>query len=273
MAGTVALASYEYTIKALRLLLWLCGLQGYRWGFENIRARLAGKSFLGKASLLSWSVGTVTVRTLNALMVPKIVIRQIAAAVMLQFCFHALQCAQQLYNLLPFDRRRNQLRAAMNSATSYRGFIRAADMLDAVEGNKKWRAQDESTYYDHRLLREKISHYKKLLKAGDATRLMYHLRAELKRGYWGVSSTALWRHSHAGTKYAVQDYMQVCVEGLNFIADSANMRMQRDGSFLGNASCSSLFSSYGSNESFASETTHDGDSSPRHTLAANMGER
>jgi hypothetical protein len=74
----------------LRLLLQVCGLGSYHWGWEGLIEQLRKrKTTLGGVYVLCWRSVYVLSRVLNALFVPAVAIRYITAAVLFQIIYEA----------------------------------------------------------------------------------------------------------------------------------------------------------------------------------------
>lgn len=90
--GTALSRPVSYTAQlsqlGLRLLLHVCGLGSYHWGWEGLLGHLRNsKTTLGSIITLCWRAVYILYRVLNALFVPAVAVRYITTAVLFQLIY------------------------------------------------------------------------------------------------------------------------------------------------------------------------------------------
>lgn len=117
--------------------------------------------------------------------------------------------------------RRSSLRTALaelDAAESAEDWKSAADNVDRLTGAEEWRQQDESPYYDHRLLRAELLDLQRLRLAGEGHRLTEVLTASLYRHLADVAAPELYAVALGGTKTLVGAWLDQVEAALRWLA-------------------------------------------------------
>ncbi|KID82553.1 Acyl transferase/acyl hydrolase/lysophospholipase [Metarhizium guizhouense ARSEF 977] len=114
------------------------------------------------------------------------------------------------------------LAAHMKSAETYTQWKEAAEQLDILEGNDKWKKETVSDEYDFLLIQERLRALDDARLSRDIRSMMHLIRTELSRDLGGMGSVDLYRHSHAGTKKLIERYVESAIETIDaIVAQSA----------------------------------------------------
>ncbi len=119
---------------------------------------------------------------------------------------------------------RPALRAALTDlkeADSAAAWRAAAEQVDRLTGATEWRAEDESPYYDHRLLRADTGELRRLRERGDGHALIEALTAGLYRHLSEISAPELYAVALAGTKRLVGEWLDEVEASLRWLAAAA----------------------------------------------------
>jgi TAG lipase/steryl ester hydrolase/phospholipase A2/LPA acyltransferase len=106
----------------------------------------------------------------------------------------------------------------MRRAESYQDWSAAAEELDQLEGNDRWRAEDASPLYDHALLRQHLDRLQQLRRDGRADLLIRALQESLYRHLGEISDPQLYQYAHSGTKQLIVDYLGEAERAMRFVA-------------------------------------------------------
>jgi TAG lipase/steryl ester hydrolase/phospholipase A2/LPA acyltransferase len=117
-------------------------------------------------------------------------------------------------------RLRREIINRMHNAVNFTTWKRAALDLDRLNGDDTWRTVDESSFYDHKLLRKRIADINTMIRKGDTHGLMFRFRGGLARDQYGMQHEGLFSRAAAGTKELVEEYHETVSQALEFIADS-----------------------------------------------------
>ncbi len=82
----------------------------------------------------------------------------------------------------------------------------------------RWREREESALYDHREIRERYDRLRTLIDAGDVHDLLYALNEGIHGNMGGMGRSTLYTLAKSGTKALIDDYVNVIVEALRYIA-------------------------------------------------------
>eukprot|EP01134_Creolimax_fragrantissima_P007760 CFRG7760T1 len=108
----------------------------------------------------------------------------------------------------------------MTNANSYEEWKKFALQYDTRVGNDKWRKEIMSDEYDYMLIIKRTGSLRTAIETGDITSVMHLIRAGLVRGIGGISKGSLHRHSMAGTKVLIEDYIDTMCEGIKMLCDA-----------------------------------------------------
>jgi TAG lipase / steryl ester hydrolase / phospholipase A2 / LPA acyltransferase len=107
----------------------------------------------------------------------------------------------------------------LDKATTYSTWRTHAVELDAMEGLDIWKTDSVSPFYEHGLIQERLINLRAARRAGDWSQVIFSLREGLQRNLGNLANAELYRHTHVGTKYLIDDYTSEVVSLLNYICD------------------------------------------------------
>ncbi|OGB32910.1 MAG: hypothetical protein A3F78_00110 [Burkholderiales bacterium RIFCSPLOWO2_12_FULL_61_40] len=108
----------------------------------------------------------------------------------------------------------------MSQATDYRTWRMHALELDALESKDVWKGEAISPFYQYALIQQRLVNLKKWRKAGDWAQLIFSLREGLHRNLGNLANPELYRHTHVGTKYLIDEYITEVTSLLNYLCDN-----------------------------------------------------
>lgn len=117
-------------------------------------------------------------------------------------------------------RRRKQLTSALEEATSYAEWRRAAEALDHATGLDVWRADDQSPHYRADVLRDDIARFDALEREGRVVELLVHLEESLYRSLNEVLEPELHQTANAGTKHLVERWLARAESAIEWAVDT-----------------------------------------------------
>ena len=113
----------------------------------------------------------------------------------------------------------NLLRKKLTAST-YREWSDAAFDLDAIEGNEEWKNQMFSPDYDFELISTRLAMLRDAREMEDLGALVFLLRTSLGRNIGNIGNASLYGHTHIGTKYLIEEFIQEVITVLNILATS-----------------------------------------------------
>ncbi|GAB1317378.1 Lipase 5 [Madurella fahalii] len=124
------------------------------------------------------------------------------------------------------DRRRTEeraqiLAARMQNAITLKEWEAAAEELDRLEGNDKWKLDDESGDYYPELIRASMEELDTARTNCDIHTMMYLIRTSLSRDLGGMGSIDLYRHSYIGTKKLVERYVSSAKQTIESVVEKS----------------------------------------------------
>ncbi|EDO17871.1 hypothetical protein Kpol_1043p61 [Vanderwaltozyma polyspora DSM 70294] len=131
------------------------------------------------------------------------------------------KCWSLMYNVLIGDYEKNllvqKLLSEKKHAMSYNEWKIACTQLDTLTNNNNWKEIEESSYYDYKLIKQVTSKLRHARLNKDFPQLVYLIRTNWVRNLGNMGNVNLYRYSHVGTKYLIDDYMnesRLCIEAL-----------------------------------------------------------
>jgi TAG lipase/steryl ester hydrolase/phospholipase A2/LPA acyltransferase len=100
-------------------------------------------------------------------------------------------------------------------AITYEDWRTAAIELDVLEQNEAWKADSSSTYFDAALVEARLKQLDEARVNCDVTRMLFLIRTSLMRGLGDMGNIRLYKHSHIGTKYLIERYIDSALETLD----------------------------------------------------------
>lgn len=108
---------------------------------------------------------------------------------------------------------------AMASATTYAEWSDAAMAHDLTSGEEAWKESDESRHFDSQSIRRRLNKLNTYLKTDDSTGLLFALNEGIHGNMDGMGNKRLHERAMYGTKTLIQEYSDVIVKSLEYLAD------------------------------------------------------
>jgi TAG lipase / steryl ester hydrolase / phospholipase A2 / LPA acyltransferase len=96
----------------------------------------------------------------------------------------------------------------------------AAAELDVLEGKDAWKSDAVSPYYNHTLLQRHLNDLNEAQTSGDAAHMLFLLRTSLTRSLGNMGDVNLYKHSHIGTKFLIEEYISSACSTLDAFLNS-----------------------------------------------------
>lgn len=109
----------------------------------------------------------------------------------------------------------------MAHATDFNTWRTHAVDLDALQGMDVWKSDPNSPYYQHALIQQRLINLRNWRKAGDWAQVIFSLREGLHRNLGNLANPELYKHTHVGTKFLIDDYITEVTSLLNYLCDNA----------------------------------------------------
>ncbi|SCV06203.1 LANO_0H24366g1_1 [Lachancea nothofagi CBS 11611] len=93
-------------------------------------------------------------------------------------------------------------------ATSYEEWLAAALSLDELTRTNEWKVRNETALYDYKLIENHTENMRQARLNRDYAQLLYLIRTTWIRNLGNMGNVNLYRHSHVGTKYLIDNYMR-----------------------------------------------------------------
>lgn len=99
----------------------------------------------------------------------------------------------------------------------------AALELDQLTNKIKWKQKNESTLYDYKLIEDVTNKLKTARLNKDYAQLLYTIRTNWVRNLGNMGNVNLYRHSHVGTKFLIDNYMEESKRSLNALITESDL--------------------------------------------------
>ncbi|CDF87183.1 BN860_00628g1_1 [Zygosaccharomyces bailii CLIB 213] len=136
------------------------------------------------------------------------------------------RCKSLLYQLFVGDYEKRllieQIITEKQHAMCYEDWCEAGLRLDALTEATKWKQQEESTLYDYQLVKTLTLKMREARHREDYAQLLYIVRSTWVRNLGNMGNVNLYRHSHLGTKFLIDEYMEesrLALEALSLQSD------------------------------------------------------
>lgn len=122
----------------------------------------------------------------------------------------------------------------IENASSYQEYREACVLHDKLSGADEWKEKQQSTDYDYKLIRKRVSRMKTAKANKDATGLMFILHEGIHGNLANIANPALSNHAKIGTKKLIEEFLDEVCEALDFIyaADEAEIDLYDKLSFF-----------------------------------------
>ncbi len=109
---------------------------------------------------------------------------------------------------------------ALDKSIDYQSWRTHAVELDAMEGMEAWKSDPVSPFFQHELIEQRLVNLRTWRKAGDWPQLIFSLREGLHRNLGNLANPELYKHTHVGTKFLIDEYITEVTSLLNHLCDS-----------------------------------------------------
>ena len=117
------------------------------------------------------------------------------------------------------SRKTTDTRKLMDQAADYATWRTHAAELDALEHLDEWKNNPNSTFYQHKLIQQRLINLRNWRKTNDWPELIFSLREGLHRNLGNLANPELYKHTHVGTKALIDDYITEVTTLLNHLCD------------------------------------------------------
>ncbi|EDO15629.1 hypothetical protein Kpol_489p10 [Vanderwaltozyma polyspora DSM 70294] len=131
------------------------------------------------------------------------------------------KCKNFLHSLFAGDYERDLLIERVLSekqhAMSFEEWKAAGLRLDGLTNKNQWKQRADSNLYDYKLIKGLTEKLRQSRLDEDYYQLLYLIRTNWVRNLGGMGNVNLYRRSHVGTKYIIDDYIEesrLCIEVL-----------------------------------------------------------
>ncbi|CAK1354822.1 unnamed protein product [Cercospora beticola] len=135
-------------------------------------------------------------------------------------------------NFIAWSRRKpvkEEMLERLASATDYDEWLKAAQALDLLPAAHSWRLNPVDSQYDFRLIDERRRKLYALRKTDDIPELTSYLRHGLFRNMYGITKLGLYDKTYSCTKESIHMCLDVTVDSIHSIADSATAETRQEG--------------------------------------------
>ncbi|KAI8972459.1 acyl transferase/acyl hydrolase/lysophospholipase [Pilobolus umbonatus] len=121
---------------------------------------------------------------------------------------------------LTSDKRRILYENALNTATHYDEWYKAANRLDEIDGLDQWKKELECADYDWELIYSKLQQLREIRSSDKGqSAMIFALRTSLARNIGDMGNPKLYANARVGTKELISDYIDEVLNQLNWICD------------------------------------------------------
>ena len=110
-----------------------------------------------------------------------------------------------------------RLQQRMARSLTYRQWKKAANALDRLQGQYRWKEQSRSPHYDWHRIRDDLAQFRLLVDSRDVAGIMTYSRARLYRNLVGINDRRLYSVLRAGTKRLIEEYISEVVRALQLV--------------------------------------------------------
>lgn len=111
-------------------------------------------------------------------------------------------------------------RHLMESAKDYNTWRISALKLDVMQGLEAWKSEQSASLYQHELIQQRLSNLQNWRREENRPQLIYSLREGLNRNLGNLTNPELYKYTHVGTKYLIDDYITEVCSALDYLCDN-----------------------------------------------------
>lgn len=117
------------------------------------------------------------------------------------------------------EERRQILVLRMKNAETMEQWRLAAKELDILEGNEEWKLDNSSSDFDAPLIQQYLKQLDDARTNRDIKKMLNLVRSALSREVGNISNVKLYKHSHIGTKYLIERYIDSTLETIRALVE------------------------------------------------------
>lgn len=133
--------------------------------------------------------------------------------------------AEQRTAKLRLEERRRTLCLRMSNAESLHIWADAAKHLDLLEDNESWKYDLNPSDFDVGLIETRLKQLDEARTNCDVRKMLYLVRTALSRDLGGMDNIRLYKHSHIGTKYLIENYIDSTVATIRALVATSKHAM------------------------------------------------
>lgn len=113
------------------------------------------------------------------------------------------------------------VRAKLQIAADMQDWLKAATELDELEDNDVWKQEQpgDDAVFDTVLIKSRLKMLQDAQLECDVRQMLYLIRTSLSRNLGGTGERELYRHSHAGTKYLIEEYISATISTIRKLVE------------------------------------------------------
>jgi len=123
------------------------------------------------------------------------------------------------------EERRQILCLRMKNAESLHVWADTAKKLDLLQDNESWKYDLQSSDFDVSLIETRLKQLNEARANCDVRRMLYLVRTALSRDLGGMDNIRLYNHSHIGTKYLIENYIDSTVDTIRALVATSKHAM------------------------------------------------
>lgn len=142
--------------------------------------------------------------------------------------------------LVTWRGKREKLRQNIRSKSNYSDWVHAAEELDALLGNERWKEKEDYAYYDYKTIKRVKEQLEERRKRADyehehdrhgmssqqaLDELKSLVEACVKSNFAGIENPRIYSETYYGTKHLVQDFIDELQKSLSFLLQSPRLRL------------------------------------------------
>ncbi|SPO06122.1 related to TGL4 - triacylglycerol lipase [Cephalotrichum gorgonifer] len=129
------------------------------------------------------------------------------------------------------EERKSILIFHMKNADSLEQWEAAAQELDLLEGNDKWKLDPTTGGCNTELIESRLKDLDDARETRDARAMVHLVRTALSRDLGGMGRSDLYHHSHIGTKQVIERYVDSATETIGALMNESSVLLASNGSY------------------------------------------
>eukprot|EP00820_Chromera_velia_P018633 Cvel_27645.t1-p1 / transcript=Cvel_27645.t1 / gene=Cvel_27645 / organism=Chromera_velia_CCMP2878 / gene_product=Patatin-like phospholipase domain-containing, putative / transcript_product=Patatin-like phospholipase domain-containing, putative / location=Cvel_scaffold3480:15296-16376(+) / protein_length=243 / sequence_SO=supercontig / SO=protein_coding / is_pseudo=false len=118
------------------------------------------------------------------------------------------------------DGRAQQLKHSLREANNRKDYGRLARKLDRATGRERWKVKEQSSLYDHNLVRNRLKTLQFARETNNAAQVLSCLRQVCHVNFANIESEHLYAKTYDGTKYMIEDFVDEVCRCIRYLQES-----------------------------------------------------